>query len=386
MKKNNSIHEKGQYFTSNKYLQKSVCELIRNNSKIILEPSVGRGDLVDYVLQQNKNIKFDLFEIDEKINILESIKNIEITYGDFLLQNIDKTYDTIIGNPPYIKKTKGNIYLEFIDKCYNLLNNDGELIFIVPSDFIKLTSSGNLINKMMDNGTFTDIIHPNDENLFENANIDVIIFRYCKNKLLPKKININNEIKYLINSNGILTFSDTKINSSITFKDYFDIYVGMVTGKETIFKNNKYGHFKLLNKKNKVDNYILINKFPTENDELNSYMLENKNELFLRKMKKFSEKNWFEWGALRNYKTITNNLAKDCLYVSTLSRDKQICFCDKVQYFGGSLIIMIPKKDVDLKKMEHYINSDNFKKNYMYSGRFKIGHKQLSEALFSSEI
>lgn len=386
MKKNSIIHEKGQYFTSNKYLQKCVFELIKNNSEIILEPSVGRGDLVEYVLQQNKNIKFDLFEIDEKINILETIKNIEITYGDFLLQNIDKTYDTIIGNPPYIKKTKGNIYLEFIDKCYNLLNNNGELIFIVPSDFIKLTSSGNLINKMMENGTFTDIIHPNDENLFENANIDVIIFRYCKNKLLPKKININNEIKYLINTNGILTFSDTKINSSNTFKDYFDIYVGIVSGKENVFKNNEYGNFKVLNKKNTVENYILINKFPTENEKLNSYMLKNKNELFLRKMRKFSEKNWFEWGALRNYKTITGNLGKNCLYVSNLSREKQICFCDKVQYFGGSLIIMIPKKDIDLKKMENYINSDNFKKNYMYSGRFKIGHKQLSEALFPYEI
>ena len=103
-------------------------------------------------------------------------------------------------------------------------------------------------------------------------------------------------------------------------------------------------------------------------------------------MRKFSEKNWFEWGALRNYKTITGNLGKNCLYVSNLSREKQICFCDKVQYFGGSLIIMIPKKDIDLKKMENYINSDNFKKNYMYSGRFKIGHKQLSEALFPYEI
>ena len=47
---------------------------------------------------------------------------------------------------------------------------------------------------------------------------------------------------------------------------------------------------------------------------------------------------------------------------------------------------MIPKKKVDLKKIENYINSDNFKKNYMYSGRFKIGHKQLSEALFPYEI
>ena len=67
-----------------------------------------------------------------------------------------------------------------------------------------------------------------------------------------KKININNEIKYLRNTNGILTFSDTEINNLKTFKNYFDIYVGMVSGKETIFKNNKYGKYllNLIEKKN----------------------------------------------------------------------------------------------------------------------------------------
>ena len=80
------------------------------------------------------------------------------------------------------------MYIEFTEKCYNLLDDNGELIFIVPSDFLKLTSASKLLNVMMTNGTFTHIFHPHNEKMFENASIDVIVFRYCKNSLIDKKV------------------------------------------------------------------------------------------------------------------------------------------------------------------------------------------------------
>jgi len=378
------IHEKGQYFTTNPYLKDCVFKLIQNDGNLILEPSMGRGDLVDYVMSKKPNIKFDLYEIDETIETLDSINKNPINYGDFLTMKINTYYDTIIGNPPYVKTKKSNLYLDFVDKCYGLLHNNGELIFIVPSDFIKLTSSGKIINKMMNNGTFTHIIHPNNESLFENASIDVIVFRYCKNKFLPKKIIVNNDEKYLINTNGILTFSVKEPENMNIFSDYFDIHVGMVTGKEKVFKNNDYGNIQLLNGKNKVEKYILIDNFPTSNNKLNEYMVTHKPELISRKIKKFNEKNWFQWGALRNYTTIQNNSGKDCIYIRNITRLKEVCFHGKVQYFGGGLIIMIPKQRINIKKLVDYINTDAFKSNYMYSGRFKIGHKQLSNCLFEA--
>lgn len=387
----NKDNNLGQYFTKNEYLKSSIYNLILNNSNIILEPSIGRGDLIDYILKNHpsKNIEFDLYEIDKSIKLLDSLANKNIIYKDFLKSNINKKYDTIIGNPPFVKTRKGNLYLDFIEKCYNLLNINGELIFIVPSDFIKLTSSSKLINIMMNNGTFTHIIHPNNEHLFENANIDIIIFRYCKNSKLSNEINVNNNKKYLINTNGILTFTDNILsiknnNANITLSNYFDIYVGMVTGKESIFKNNKYGNIEILNNKNKIDKYILLNEFPTQNNELNNYMIQHKDELIKRKIKNFTEKNWFKWGALRNYETIKKNLGKDCLYIKTLTRNNEVCFVDKVQYFGGGLIIMIPNKKINIIKLKDYINSNIFKNNYMYSGRFKIGHRHLSNSLFQA--
>ena len=381
---NMSKKNKGQFFTTNKFLKETVNNLILNNPDVILEPSVGRGDLVEYIQTKRPGIEFDLYEIDEKISFLDSIKMDTIKFGDFLTCDVSKTYDTIIGNPPYVKRKTGNLYIRFIEKCYKLLNLNGELIFIVPSDFIKLTGSSKIINEMLDNGSFTDIVHPHNENLFENASIDVIVFRYCKNDRLEKKTLYNGEQKYIINSNGIITFSNSMPVDKDKFSEYFDIYVGMVTGKEKVFKNDKFGNIELLNSENKKDKYIWIDDFPTPNTELNDYMFSHKESLITRKIKKFTEINWWNWGAPRNVKNIEKHKGKSCIYISTLTRKKRVCFMDVVQYFGGGLIVMIPKKTIDLKKVVDYINSDNFKVNYIYSGRFKIGHKQLCNCLFNS--
>jgi hypothetical protein len=68
-----------------------------------------------------------------------------------------------------------------------------------------------------------------------------------------------------------------------------------------------------------------------------------------------------------------------------LTREKEVAFTDKVQFFGGGLIMMVPKKRMsseEMLKVVRHLNSDDFKSNYTYSGRFKIGHRQLSNALF----
>tara|TARA_R110002074_G_scaffold93136_2_gene203480 strand:+ start:13393 stop:14535 length:1143 start_codon:yes stop_codon:yes gene_type:complete len=372
----NDIHSKGQYFTTNTTLQYTVLDFIKNNPKTILEPSIGRGDIVKYI-SENSNVDFDMYELDESIELLENIDREKVNYGDFIKANISKKYKTIIGNPPYIKKSTGNLYLEFIEKCFNLLKIKGELIFIVPSDFLKLTSASKLLIKMMKSGTFTHIYHPNNENLFANASIDIIVFRYYNWSKQKKKTLYNNQSKYLINTNGIITFSNTEITNSFIIGDYFNVYVGMVTGKESVYKNNNFGNITLLNKKNVRDKYIFIDDFPTPNGNLNNYMLENKDILINRKIKNYTEKNWWVWGAPRNQKNIENNIGKKCIYVSNLTRNKEVAFEGNVEYFGGALLMMIPKKEVDLKKIVEYLNTDTFKENYTFSKRFKIGHKQL---------
>jgi adenine-specific DNA-methyltransferase len=233
---------------------------------------------------------------------------------------------------------------------------------------------------MMKNGTFTHIFHPHNENMFENASIDIIIFRYCKNKLLEKMVLYNDKLLYITNSDGLITFNEIKNDNNIMFKDCFDIYVGMISGKEEVFKNEEFGNIEILNGEDKIDKYIYIEKYPCENEKLNKYLLEHKNKLLERRIRKFNENNWFQWGALRNIKTIQQYYGKDCIYVYNLTRATNIAFIDKVKYFGGSLIILIPKKECDLNKIISYLNSDIFKSNFIFSGRFKIGHRSLSNS------
>ena len=373
-------HSLGQYFTTNNILKNKVYEFIFNNPSIILEPSIGQGDLISFIKYKTPNIYFDMYEIDTNIKLLDNIKKKDVIYGDFMKQQINKKYETIIGNPPYVRTTKGNLYIDFIEKCYDLLDYDGELIFIIPSDFFKLTSASNLLDTMMNNGTFTHIFHPNDEKMFENASIDIIIFRYCKNNHIEKEVLYNDNKLFITNSNGLITFNENKNNSNLLFKDYFDIYVGLVTGKEEVYKNQLLGNIDVLNGEDKVDKYIYIHDYPCENDEINKYLFTNKEKLMERKIRKFNENNWFEWGAPRNITTINANLGKDCIYIYNLTRNENVAFLGKVKYFGGGLLILIPKKECNLSNIVSYLNSNTFKSNFMFSGRFKIGHRSLSNS------
>ena len=154
----------------------------------------------------------------------------------------------------------------------------------------------------------------------------------------------------------------------------------MVSGKENVFKNDNYGNIELLNDEKDVKKYIYVENFPPEDENIKNYLLKNKDHLINRKIRKFDENNWFEWGALRNKKLIENNINKDCIYVRNLTRKSQVAFKGKVQYFGGKLLILIPKQSININNIINYLNNDIIKSNYTYSGRFKIGQKQLCKS------
>ncbi len=378
-------HILGQYFTTHNLLKEKIFEFILNSPSNILEPSIGQGDLITFIADKIPNIIFDMYEIDTNIKLLDKIQRNKVIYGDFMKQKITKTYKTIVGNPPYVKIKKGNLYIDFTEKCYNLLDNNGELIFIVPSDFFKLTSASKLLNIMMTNGTFTHIFHPHNEKMFENASIDIIVFRYCKNSSIDKKVLYNDKILYITNSNGLITFEEKENNNNVLFQDYFDIYVGIVSGKERVYKNEELGNIEVLNGEDKIDKYIYIENYPCDNEKINKYLLYYKIELINRKIRKFNENNWFEWGAPRNINIMKDNIGRECIYIYNLTRKQNVSFLGTVNYFGGGLIMLKPKNKCNLNNIVSYINSNKFKDNFMFSGRFKIGHRQISNSYIPNE-
>jgi len=378
-------HKLGQYFTTNTELKEKVFSFVLNNPSNILEPSIGQGDLIVFIIDKTPSITFDMYEIDTQIKLLDKLPKDNIIYGDFMKQIITKTYKTIIGNPPYIRTKKGNLYIDFTKKCYNLLDDNGELIFIVPSDFLKLTSASKLLNDMMTHGTFTHIFHPHNQKMFENASIDVIVFRYCKNSSIEKQVLYNEKILYITNSDGLITFGEKSNVNIVMFKDYFDIYVGIVSGKEKVYKNEEYGNIDVLNEEDKFDKYIYIEKYPCDNENINKHLLNYKKELIERGIRRFNENNWFKFGATRNISKVIKNIGKECIYIYNLTRKTNIAFLGKVSYFGGGLIMLKPKKNCNLQTIISYLNSNTFKDNFIFSGRFKIGHRQISHSYIPSE-
>jgi len=386
----------GQYFTTHPLLKETMSSFILNRPFRILEPCIGQGDLVAHIREKlGGTVTFDMFEIDNTIELLPGIlcTGEEVNYGDFLVlsKNIVKKYDTIVGNPPYVRTKRGNLFIDFVKICYSLLSSGGELIFIVPADFLKLTSAAPLLNDMMTEGTFTHIFHPNNEKMFEGASIDVIIFRYCKLRCLSKRVLYNGFLRNIINTNGLITFSEEIISEAITttnadplllFRDIFDIYVGLVTGKEEVFKNEDLGTMTVLNGENKIDKYIYIESFPCDDPRTNAHLMNHKATLMARGIRKFGEHNWFEWGAPRNLTAIKTNMGRDCIYIYTITRRSQVAFAGKVQHFGGGLLMLVPKATTtSINTIVSYLNSDEFKNNFMFSGRFKIGHRAISNSI-----
>jgi len=369
----------GQYFTVSEVLQKFVFDSVKHKGSRLLEPSFGAGHLLTKFLDYDSQYPMVCYELDVTVKPVVTFSNEQtIVYGDFTKQHVEGQFSTIIGNPPYVKQTSGNLYIKFIELCYGLLLDGGELIFIVPSDFIKLTSASALISTMTKNGSFTDFLFPNDERLFIDASIDVLVFRYQKG-LITNKTVVNGLNKICNVSNGIITFSDLVVTGQ-QLSDLFHVYVGLVSGRDEVYRV-PIGNVSVLNDKDKADKYSFVDSYPSGNGVIDAHLLLHKTALMERRIKNFNEKNWFEWGAPRNIKTINSNLGSQCIYIQNLSRRQEVAFIDKVQYFGGGLLCLMPKEGVGLdvvKKTVAFLNSVEFQKDYIYSGRFKIGHKQIS--------
>lgn len=397
-------HKKyAQYFTTNPILKEKVFSFLLNSSENphLLEPSIGRGDLVTYIQERIPNAVFDMYEIDPTIDFLAGIDREKIHFGDFLLRETKETkYKTIVANPPFLStpNSKKNIYVCFIEKCFDLLAESGEMVFIIPSDFFHLTSALPILKRMMSAGTFTHMYHPENERMFEDAWIDVLVFRYVKSgeagedKVVlyndePRKTAFDTCFRFLSYQGTLKQGPKALVPNAPLVSDSFDIFVGMVSAKDEVFKNADLGNISVITGENRQEKFIFIESFPSPDPRLDAYLETKKPDLLARKIRKFHDRNWFEWGAPRNITTIRRFWGQPCIYVATLTRDTRVAFLGKVAYFGGGLLMMIPKnadkKSTSLRNLENlvaYFNSPEFQQPYRFSGRFKMGQRMLCNA------
>ena len=126
-KKNLSkISNIGQIFTPDyvaEFMVKNVLKIIENNSLDIqnlrvLEPSVGKGIFLKFLLQNNF-LNIIAYEMDTSLNemLVNSFPSIEFRFDNFLGSDINEKFDIIIGNPPYLGQNyNAAIFQDYIKK------------------------------------------------------------------------------------------------------------------------------------------------------------------------------------------------------------------------------------------------------------------------------
>ncbi len=392
-----NIETLGQVFTS-----EDVAEFMTNlikNKGTILEPSAGDGVFIKTLHKKGfKNVT--AIEIDKRF-----CKKHNFLCKDFFDFSIKNKFDTIIGNPPYIKynrilketkekiknskeidfnkifDNRTNLYQYFIYKSILHLKDKGEIIFITPREFLKATSSIKLNELIYNLGTITDFVDLGDKKIFNKALPNVAIFRFEKGNFSRKTkyytdLNSQYKEKNFVFHNGQLFFLTQKY--SVRFNDLFFVKVGAVSGADKYYEHPDGIEFVCsYTAKTKKTKKMIYNTF---HPHLEKY----KTELLNRKIKKFNENNWWEWG--RKYYVSD----EERIYVNCKTRNKKPFFIHKCKAYDGSVLAIFPKKKVskeNLEKMKEYLNETNWEELGFYiNGRFLFSQRSLENSLLPEKF
>ena len=102
----------------------------------MLEPSAGKGDIVEFVREKRGNVSsreldIDCIEIDPDLQNTLKGKEIRLVHDDFLTYHTFKHYDLIFMNPPF---SNGAAHLL---KALDMQKNGGEVICILNAETLK---------------------------------------------------------------------------------------------------------------------------------------------------------------------------------------------------------------------------------------------------------
>lgn len=208
--------EDGQYQIGSYYTNKSLINQIYKNvnlvNKDIIDPSSGSGNflvqailylkeifenkrqMVSYIVKhiyfsdiketsldtyiiRLRLISINWFNEDLNENDINNIRG-KAFIGDFLTSNIDRKFDIIVGNPPYLgtkslgedylrelKKVFGytdDLYSLFTIKSLELLKGDGFCSFVTSSTYMTIRTKEHMREALRDKGLYKIILNHED--------------------------------------------------------------------------------------------------------------------------------------------------------------------------------------------------------------------------------
>ena len=365
--KAHDVKTMGQVFTPPDIVKRMLA--LRQNKGSVLEPSAGNGAFLKYI-EGAVGVEFD------KVLAKQS----GATHCDFFALPTEEKFDTIIGNPPYVRyqdiqaKTKqmlprgfdgrSNLYLFFISKAITHLKSKGEIIFITPREFLKSTSARHLNKILYESGCITHYEELGDTKVFEGYAPNCAIWRWEAGQESREMV----DGRLFCQRNGQLWFGND--GGSNIVGDYFDVKVGAVSGADPIFTSER-GCTDFVCSKTRSSGEtrkMIYNRYDKELEP-------HKNELLARGIKKFNEANWWSWG--RQY------CDRDCerVYVNCKTRTPKPFFASDETAYDGSVMALFPKQKCDVGKMADKLNSIDWDElGFVCDGRLQLTQRALENA------
>ncbi len=306
---------------------------------------------------------------------------------DFFAYPETEKFDTIIGNPPYVKARDilpgtrrhlgsqllnghANLYLFFIEKCVRHLKPGGELIFITPRDFLKSTGSARLNTWLHDQGTLTDFQELGDARIFDGVVPNCAIWRFEKGNL---KRRLADGRRMALSGGQILL---TRGIYSVPLASVFSVKVGAVSGADEIFANAGPGNADFVCSRT-AQTGELRRMIWLDREGPIACLEPFRERLLARRVAKFDESNWWKWGR--------RHFVSDAprLYVNQKTRNPRPFFLDACRNYDGSVLALFPhRRDADLTRLRDLLNEVDWAElGFVCDGRFLFAQRSLEHAL-----
>ncbi len=303
---------------------------------------------------------------------------------DFFAYPATEKFDTIIGNPPYVRYQyiragtralfepgrldgRANLYLFFIDKCLDHLAPGGELIFITPRDFLKATSSAPLNARLYREGTITDFVELGDARVFDGSLPNCAIWRFEKGNATHR----THDCRRMVFSGGQLAFS--RGIYSVPLSDVFAVKVGAVSGADDIYTHEELGSIDFVCS---VTARTGQTRRMIYNEQL-EYLEPFKPRLIARRVRRFDESNWWQWGRQHHVSD------RPRIYVNNRTRNPRPFFLHPSIHYDGSIFALFPHQPhADLSALCALLNDVDWRElGFVCDGRFLFAQRSLAQTL-----
>lgn len=370
--------DKGQFFTpvdlADKIIKKFKIEL---KDKSILEPSCGDGSFIDPLIEQSAS-KIVAIDIDPKQckTMKKKYSGLSILNMDFLDYKTKERFDLIIGNPPFNLPQFG--YFDsteaFISHGIDLLNDNGDLIFILPNTVLRNKCYQPIRNKILNETKIINILDTRG-NDFLGADIETIALHLKKKKVNVQKYTYytdNKAIKIALkrNERDTIKLMDDGVEQSIaehigntTIKDLFDVYRGRSKQKLALRGRNIDFYDDIIKDSKETDYYIglqnIAYRFVANVIQANEKNVSDTITL-LKPKEKLSEK---QLRYLANY--LNTPIANYELHAEALNNSRLTTHIDK--YYIDDITIP-DTKNMRERDIDKFLNSiDQYKKEKSFA-------------------